>query len=479
MSDPVVLLSTGDVVGPAGGVTDNSMVLFSGTSGKLIKGNNAVVTAAGLALLDDVDAAAQRTTLQLKTGATTDKTVGQNDHIVGRLLKVGDAGILSRQDMRGVYVTGQPQDLYGLGFSVGFADGGPAGLAIPGIASYAYGILEINSHWTEPTGAAGIQRRFTDGTTGAVYTQSMSTATTWGHWVKNGASAAWRLPTNEVIDLNTITEGGWFQGILGQTNANLPTPGYFYLQVMNYDDTPGNCTQVAYEYTNTTTAPRKFTRGNYSGTWTAWSEDWTTSNLVKTTSATDTTAGRVLKVGDFGLGGSAAQIPVADNIDYNPLINGTYATTPATLGTFPGAATYGMVQHVRGGNVNYGGQIFTPESNAPNAKYLRHLNNGIWTPWVEVATSANSLGQGQTWKNVTGSRAKSVTYTNSTGKPILVHVQKNAGQNTLTLTVDGLGVSQFGGYGIEAQAAVTAIVPNGSTYIVGGSGSISSWAELR
>ena len=65
MSDPVVLLSTGDVVGPAGGVTDNSMVLFSGTSGKLIKGNNSVVTAQGLALLDDVDALSQRSTLEL------------------------------------------------------------------------------------------------------------------------------------------------------------------------------------------------------------------------------------------------------------------------------------------------------------------------------------------------------------------------------------------------------------------------------
>ena len=65
MSDPVVLLSTGDVVGPAGGVTNNSMVLFNGTSGKIIKGNNAVVTTAGLALLDDVDAAAQRVTLGL------------------------------------------------------------------------------------------------------------------------------------------------------------------------------------------------------------------------------------------------------------------------------------------------------------------------------------------------------------------------------------------------------------------------------
>lgn len=65
MSDPVVLLSTGDVVGPAGGVTDNSMVLFSGTSGKLIKGANAVVTTQGMALMDDNDAEENRATIGL------------------------------------------------------------------------------------------------------------------------------------------------------------------------------------------------------------------------------------------------------------------------------------------------------------------------------------------------------------------------------------------------------------------------------
>ena len=93
MSDPVVLLSTGDVVGPAGGVTDNSMVLFSGTSGKLIKGNNAVVTAAGLAILDDVNAAAQRTTLGLGTAATATLTTSAADPTAGRVLKVGDFGL--------------------------------------------------------------------------------------------------------------------------------------------------------------------------------------------------------------------------------------------------------------------------------------------------------------------------------------------------------------------------------------------------
>ncbi len=69
MTDPIVLQSTGDVKGPAS-ATDNSMVLFSGTSGKVIKGNNAVVTAAGLALLDDNNNTEQRNTLGLGTMAT-------------------------------------------------------------------------------------------------------------------------------------------------------------------------------------------------------------------------------------------------------------------------------------------------------------------------------------------------------------------------------------------------------------------------
>lgn len=62
MADPVVLLSTGDVIGP-NSATDNALVMFDGNTGKKIKGSNAVVTQQGLALLDDVDAQSQRATL--------------------------------------------------------------------------------------------------------------------------------------------------------------------------------------------------------------------------------------------------------------------------------------------------------------------------------------------------------------------------------------------------------------------------------
>lgn len=57
----------GNVVGPASS-TDNNLPLFDGATGKLLKDSGTTVTAAGRALLDDANAAAQRTTLGLGAG---------------------------------------------------------------------------------------------------------------------------------------------------------------------------------------------------------------------------------------------------------------------------------------------------------------------------------------------------------------------------------------------------------------------------
>lgn len=94
------------------------------------------------------------------------------------------------------------------------------------------------------------------------------------------------------------------------------------------------------------------------------------------------------------------------------------------------------------------------------------------------------LGVGQTWQSVIGSRVAGTTYTNTTGKPIVVSVyQSGAGTNAnLSLTVGGVLLA-FAGNGSSQQTyqTVTAIVPNGTTYVVNVTGGqvISGWVELR
>jgi hypothetical protein len=94
------------------------------------------------------------------------------------------------------------------------------------------------------------------------------------------------------------------------------------------------------------------------------------------------------------------------------------------------------------------------------------------------------LGVDQTWQSVIGSRALGTTYTNSTGKPIMVSVvATRINTTTLTAVVSGVTVAIENGTGAASNAPTTLcfIVPNGATYSVSNSGSttLSIWAELR
>ena len=89
------------------------------------------------------------------------------------------------------------------------------------------------------------------------------------------------------------------------------------------------------------------------------------------------------------------------------------------------------------------------------------------------------FGIGQTWQNVTGSRAYGVTYTNSTGKPIEVNivVTVSAGIRAY-LTIDGVSiVSSVAGYNNVVAVVLQAIIPSGSTYLV--INTVLQWNELR
>ena len=98
----------------------------------------------------------------------------------------------------------------------------------------------------------------------------------------------------------------------------------------------------------------------------------------------------------------------------------------------------------------------------------------------------SGLGVGQTWQNVTGSRALDVTYTNTTGKPIQIAVQNTtsgAGPGGYSaVTVDGLTVYSCYSMYIGVPVGVpNVIVPDGSTFMVTGAGTavLNTWLELR
>ena len=108
-----------------------------------------------------------------------------------------------------------------------------------------------------------------------------------------------------------------------------------------------------------------------------------------------------------------------------------------------------------------------------------------------VALASTIIGVGQTWQDVTASRALVTTYTNSTGKPIQVNVWLSvAGSPTgnldLNIIVGSVTVafsSSFHGTAAGNWTTfVTAIVPTGTTYSATSPvniGGTLTWVELR
>lgn len=107
------------------------------------------------------------------------------------------------------------------------------------------------------------------------------------------------------------------------------------------------------------------------------------------------------------------------------------------------------------------------------------LSNG--TNWI--STTNNAFGPGQTWQNLTGSRATDVTYTNSTSKPIFVVAQVGNQTNGVYVYVNSELVVRHwydvnGGAGQIGYSTAEFIVPPSGTYLVT-NGPLRGWWEFR
>lgn len=267
-----------------------------------------------------------------------------------------------------------------------------------------------------------------------------------------------------------------------------------------------------------------------------------TATTMLTQSIRDVTEGRVLKVGDFGIGKATY---LGDSTDLNSLntpshvgkyYQDTNVNTSTALG-YPELAAGSLEVSEAAGVV----QVYTVYSSGNI--YSRGFYNGTWSTWQKVirtsdlsastnntstttpasvagvklaydrgttaivqvnslGTAAKSnivqvtgqsttnvmsqvavtnslLGVGQTWRNVTWDRAVDTTYTNDTGKPIMVSFTGDDNSVSAEIIVNGVMIarSAVGKGSYSEMPFVTALIPNGATYRIIGTKYI--WAELR
>lgn len=91
-----------------------------------------------------------------------------------------------------------------------------------------------------------------------------------------------------------------------------------------------------------------------------------------------------------------------------------------------------------------------------------------------------SIGsRGQTWQNLTASRAIGTTYTNTTGRPIFVIVNvTDVTDANGAVFIDGVSTGPIDS-GLTQRQQMWFLVPAGSTYRLQPSMTLSTWLELR
>lgn len=102
---------------------------------------------------------------------------------------------------------------------------------------------------------------------------------------------------------------------------------------------------------------------------------------------------------------------------------------------------------------------------------------------LNPATGTNALGVGQTWQNLTGSRAYGTAYYNTTAKPIFVSLYMSpasSGTQAVSVFVDSVQISTASTSFGFAAANISFIVPPGSSYqVTAGNSTLGNWSELR
>ena len=158
-----------------------------------------------------------------------------------------------------------------------------------------------------------------------------------------------------------------------------------------------------------------------------------------------------------------------------------------TAGGFPNAAranTDGTISLIKkdgtsAGEVNSAGLFNDTLTSTNTNQALTAAQGKVLKDSLNTAITS-SFGVGQTWQNLTSSRASGVTYTNTTGKPIAVSITlADQGGSNYLVYVNGVVVINIFDYGSAGAEDSFFIVPTGASYSISTGNIIRNWAELR
>ena len=201
-----------------------------------------------------------------------------------------------------------------------------------------------------------------------------------------------------------------------------------------------------------------------------------------------------------GVGLSAATVGATTTVSFGPITSAQLATaltdetgtganvfatsptlvTPTLVTPALGTPTALVGTNITGTATGLTVGNATDATNAINATTSTTQPAGTNTTAIATTAFATNqdIGVGQTWQNVSGSRAQATNYTNSTGKPIMVNIYTAVAGGSGTVTVGG-AVAAYNAGTIYAYNQFSVIVPNGFTYSCNSLTTGFVWTELR
>lgn len=178
------------------------------------------------------------------------------------------------------------------------------------------------------------------------------------------------------LDDPSADRTGFYVHTSGMTNFTPPTGqsgGLVQHYVRTTSATVGQAAQIY--LTAGSTTPRIWLRTANANAWGAWTELWTQNNLVKQTSVTDTTLGRMLLVGGFGVGPQQAVLADPDLA----VGNGFYRVNGSSK--MPTTGAHNLLNQVYDTS---GFQLCALAGTPTPSVHVRTMAAGTWGTWRQV-----------------------------------------------------------------------------------------------